>query len=710
MKLNRVMLILSVMAFIMPCAHGQYLQEDGSALYAGPIYDIRVEGHYAYCRSQHSFQIISIASLDTPLVVSGHVFNFCGGLALRDNYAFLTGGSGYNEINALEIYDISDPLMPYCIGILDSTWFLTKIALSGQYAFICSEYGSIAPFGLNIIDISDMSNPLPAGGLYMPHINNISIRDFYAFLATDISFVILDVSNPTAPVVVSDIPTAGSANDVSVIGSYAYVAGSDFLKTYDISNPSNPQLIADTTLGRAALSVYSEGNYIYISTYTEINIFDISNPGLPTLVRSISNYYLINDIDVQNRIAFCADYYQGLRIVDLSGFAHPQERGRCFAPYNLTGITIDGNYLFASDSLFGLFILNNADPEMPIADGIIWAGDLFDFCIKDTLVMMLVRTEIGNRFVIYDISDSHNPAYLGACEVGAQPYAISIRGNYAYTAQGSDGVVIFDISTPSRPTQVGQYQDGSSAKAIAIRDTLAYVGYDGFKILNISNPVNPTPVGEWIYGLSAEDIFLDGNYAYLAFSGFGFWIIDISNLQSPQQLGGYYSGHAWPSIAVLGSYAYIPDRQSGIHIVDISNPALPLRASIHDTPGLAQGVFMSDSALYLADYSSMRFFHPVATSRANSDNNLPSKPIILENYPNPFNAQTIIKYALNENGLVTLSIYNINGRKITTLVDGIQYAGEHRLEWHALKYPSGIYFARLQYAGNSQIRKLILLK
>jgi len=82
-----------------------------------------------------------------------------------------------------------------------------------------------------------------------------------------------------------------------------------------------------------------------------------------------------------------------------------------------------------------------------------------------------------------------------------------------------------------------------------------------------------------------------------------------------------------------------------------------------------------------------------------------------QNYPNPFNPVTTINYQLPQASKVDLSIYNLFGQKVSTLVNKKQLVGTYTLEWDASSFSSGIYFCRLETdKGFVQARKLILLK
>jgi hypothetical protein len=80
------------------------------------------------------------------------------------------------------------------------------------------------------------------------------------------------------------------------------------------------------------------------------------------------------------------------------------------------------------------------------------------------------------------------------------------------------------------------------------------------------------------------------------------------------------------------------------------------------------------------------------------------------NYPNPFNATTSISYSLPQPSPVTLTVYNLLGQKIATLVQGRQEAGHHRALFDGGSLSSGIYFYHLEAVPYTKTRKMVLLK
>ncbi|MBN1348098.1 T9SS type A sorting domain-containing protein [candidate division KSB1 bacterium] len=88
----------------------------------------------------------------------------------------------------------------------------------------------------------------------------------------------------------------------------------------------------------------------------------------------------------------------------------------------------------------------------------------------------------------------------------------------------------------------------------------------------------------------------------------------------------------------------------------------------------------------------------------------PENSILLQAYPNPFNASTTILYFLEKALPVRFQLYDVSGRQVASLVDAQQAAGYHRLKFEARDLPSGMYIGRLEAGAYSKSIKLIYLK
>lgn len=88
---------------------------------------------------------------------------------------------------------------------------------------------------------------------------------------------------------------------------------------------------------------------------------------------------------------------------------------------------------------------------------------------------------------------------------------------------------------------------------------------------------------------------------------------------------------------------------------------------------------------------------------------LPSVYSLKQNYPNPFNPSTVIHYSLPVKSYVRLTVYDVLGREVGTLVDGLQEAGEKSVSWNASD-ASGVYFCRMQAGEFVGIKKMVVVR
>ncbi len=89
---------------------------------------------------------------------------------------------------------------------------------------------------------------------------------------------------------------------------------------------------------------------------------------------------------------------------------------------------------------------------------------------------------------------------------------------------------------------------------------------------------------------------------------------------------------------------------------------------------------------------------------------LPSKYELFQNYPNPFNPTTKIKFSLPENAKVKVSVYDVLGRELKTLVNKNFEAGYHSVNFDANKFTSGVYIYSIETKKFTKVRKMVLIK
>jgi hypothetical protein len=90
--------------------------------------------------------------------------------------------------------------------------------------------------------------------------------------------------------------------------------------------------------------------------------------------------------------------------------------------------------------------------------------------------------------------------------------------------------------------------------------------------------------------------------------------------------------------------------------------------------------------------------------------NVPTSFALKQNYPNPFNPKTKISFDVPKAAHVEVSVWNVLGQKVETLVDDYRDAGVHTVDFDGAKYSSGVYFYRISTVGFSETKKMMLVK
>jgi len=122
---------------------------------------------------------------------------------------------------------------------------------------------------------------------------------------------------------------------------------------------------------------------------------------------------------------------------------------------------------------------------------------------------------------------------------------------------------------------------------------------------------------------------------------------------------------------------------------DTSLATVKINMLTQDSFVLDDGLFYQKKWYILAEF-------PHLTDVPSHEIDLPAVPYLCQNYPNPFNPSTSIQFILPHETLVTITVYDLLGRKIKVLVQDQRFnRGEHRVEFSASSLSSGIYFYRL---------------
>ncbi len=182
-------------------------------------------------------------------------------------------------------------------------------------------------------------------------------------------------------------------------------------------------------------------------------------------------------------------------------------------------------------------------------------------------------------------------------------------------------------------------------------------------------------------------------------------------------------------LATFGSGVMVYNQSTGQFEVDGSNP-LP------GGPGIAidreQNIYITDFSadslrIFNSNYQriaaypvgdgpvSVAVYEPISSGIGNTENPLAEYFELFPNYPNPFNPSTTIAFYLSCNQNVQLEVFDIQGRKVATLVRGRQSAGNHQVSWDGTNQQgepvaSGIYYYRLRVGSWQKVRRMVLMR
>jgi hypothetical protein len=214
------------------------------------VYSIAVSGQYLYAADYGPRMII----LDISDPTNPSPVQYDSSL-IKPGYISIEGSSAYLECDsALLVYDIGNPISPHLIGELPMTNIQDGFYISGNYAYL----------------ESDFSPP------------------YYPLLR------IIDISNPCSPIIVGSHPIAGQVSGFLKSGDYLYITryglGGCFLLTFDLSNPENPVAIDSISIGSHALGLIERNNFLYLcDNRNGLRVYDINNSSTPN---QVSNYDL----------------------------------------------------------------------------------------------------------------------------------------------------------------------------------------------------------------------------------------------------------------------------------------------------------------------------------------------------------------------------------------------------------------------------------
>jgi hypothetical protein len=487
---------------------------------------------------------------------------------------------------------------------------------------------------------------------------DVKVSGTYAYIAGAGGVSIVDVSTPTAPVVVGFcIGGSGSYASyeplewIALSGSRAYYAGIDTVGVLDVATPSTPTLTGSLNLGYSIRRMVADGTYLYVSdgNYGEVRVVDASDPANPSIAATIPLTGSENGLFLAAGKLYVARGIEGLTIVDVTTPTSPVVLGTVQGPpAQAYSVTVSGTTAYVGNGYDGMCVVDVAAPGSPAVLGALaTTSPATGYHGLATLSGMLFLPERQTLDVI-DVSTPASPRIADTWESSSYSYALAVEGDYVYVASWEEGLDVIDVSVPASAEVVARIRTTGSATDVVATPGYVYLASSELSVVDVSTPTSPAVVhtvgayayalalsGTWLY-LAGDDsvhvvdvsvptsaavatsvttsttgtilIATSGNFAAAVGKVYPnapiLDVLDISTPASAHIVGSCTLsdiGFGWPrAIAMVGDYVYVA-HDSGITIVDASVPASPSvvgSAPLPSGTSDAQALYVDGTKLY----------------------------------------------------------------------------------------------------------------
>lgn len=263
-------------------------------------------------------------------------------------------------------------------------------------------------------------------------------------------------------------------------------------------------------------------------------------------------------------------------------------------------------HAFVADSYNGLNIINCTNPSSP--------QEITNMPLPDRTLSIYVASNFAyvlnhaGGFNLLDISSIDNPIIIGSCSIlSGVPYNVWGAGNYAYVANGNEGLAI--ITTTGPPHQTASISTQGEARAVTVQDNYAFIANGlngGLVIIDVIDPLNPEFLASLpIYGL-ANDVCLSGDYCYIANGEKGVALLNISSPNNPVLLAECPTEGFAYSLHSEDNYIYIADKERGLIVVDASDPINSYVLGSLELPSEPLSIYKAGSYVFVTDGDGLR--------------------------------------------------------------------------------------------------------
>ena len=527
-------------------------------------------------------------------------------------------------------------------------------------------------------------------------------------------FAFVDVSNPAGPHQVGAYPCGrtltATARGSLVCASYAETGDpyTPHFITLDISTPSSPQLLANrSNLG--GYDIFLDGPLAFVAGDGEIGlpfqILSIADSAHPTYVDScrIPNGYPYGIWENSGlNLAFVADLYDGLVVVDVSDLNNPVLKTWALRTGPSHDVHVDGQRCYVASLGVGLRLLDVSDPTLPTS-----ISGLDSALVDEPCYTVAARDSFAYTgwwpspyFRTVSVADPLRPQIVAACSVGGFPQDVVLRDSFVYVAMDY-GFHIVNVARPRSPLIVGTcgLPDLLSLYEMDVTDTMAFVaaGVSGLQIVNVARPDNPSVVGELVPPNGACGIAVVDTFAYIA-SG-NLYIASVANPTSPYLIDSMvlptfgFPVAASDSLLFVGIDGYIVGHPGNdIRVFDIRNPVRPVLIGSLEAPDMVWRLVWAEPYLYAACNDGGVLIAETAAVGVQEPRRMPCQRPDLLVSPNPASQLVHVRLGKPFAEECWLNLYDAAGRQVLAKQIGKEAVS---IELGLAGLRPGLYFVRV---------------
>ncbi len=531
-----LILLLTVFGWLgqSPAVEGECLDTLGT-FDRGEVSSSDFSSDRAYLGSGTMLLVLDISNAAQPTLLGEVKLDFApSGIAVVDDLAYVVGEN-------LQVVDVSDPTAPTIVN---------TVSFNGSAREVASFPGFLLISMSNALRSYDLTNPeapvfvdsLVFGDLTHTTSGHIEVVGNIAYVPTNPALELVDLTTPDELSLISSVDIQG-ASAIKTTGSLAVVVGDaneDFV-ILDVSNPAAPVTRSSLALVPEVEDVELIGDLAVLGARTRTNAgtgqlltIDFSNPDVPSVSRIVNRPAGITDLFLDGSTLYTVQAKAGLRSNDASDPLNIQPLGAFVTPSVIGGVRRQGDHLFLAAGHGGIHVLDISDPSQPRAVAShLTAGEAYDLRLQGDTAFV---ANGSGGFLSLDISDPLHIQELDRRTDQDLTTAIDVQSGLAYLGDLFFGLRIVDVTSPASLVEVGQLPIGERAEQLVVDNSLLYLAaaHHGLRVLDVSDPTLPQSLSQHTMPGWSNRLSKSGDFIYINTNRFeDARVFDVSDPSQP---------------------------------------------------------------------------------------------------------------------------------------------------------------------------------